>query len=178
MRRLITLVGIGLLLSAPALAIEPEYGPRQGDWELSAGGGTANDDEWTSATLGGNLTGNVGYFITDSLEAVVRNSLVISGARGTEKTAYIGNSRLAVDYHLPLGRFYPFIGANFGGVYGHVDASASGGPEAGVKYYTRPNMFLFVMGEYQWFVGDDASKLGNAYDKGMFLSTLGVGMNF
>jgi hypothetical protein len=178
MKRLITLVGIGLLISAPSLAIEPEYGPRQGDWELSAGGGTANDDEWDSNSLGGNLTGNVGYFVTDELEVLVRNSLIISGAAGTKKTAFIGNSRLAVDYHLPLGRFYPFIGVNFGGVYGHVDASPSGGPEAGVKYYAKPNAFLFAMAEYQWFVGNAASKLGSAYDHGMFLTTVGVGMNF
>jgi hypothetical protein len=34
------------------------------------------------------------------------------------------------------------------------------------------------MAEYQWFVGNAASKLGSAYDHGMFLTTVGVGMNF
>jgi hypothetical protein len=178
MKRTIILLGIGLLLSAPALAVEPEYGPRKGDWELSVGGGSANDDQWESKSFGGNLTGNVGYFYTDELEVLVRNSLIISGARGTDDTAYIGNSRLALDYHLPLGRFYPFIGVNFGGVFGHVEASASGGPEAGVKYYAQPNAFLFAMGEYQWFIGDAASKLGTAYDHGMFLATIGMGIDF
>jgi len=167
-----------LALATPALAIGPEYGPKQGDWELSGGGGTANDDEWVSSSVGGNLTGNVGYFVTDGLEVLLRNSLIISGARGSDKTAFIGNSRLAVDYHLALGRFYPFIGANFGGVYGHVEPAASGGPEAGVKYYAKPDAFLFVMSEYQWFVGGRKAKLGSAYDDGMFLTTVGIGIDF
>lgn len=178
MKRSIILFGITLLFSTSAFAIEPEFGPRQGDWEVSAGGGTANDDQWESGSFGGNLSGNVGYFVTDDLEVVVRNSLIISGAQGDKATAYIGNSRLAVDYHLPLGRFYPFIGVNIGGVYGHVDAAASGGPEAGVKYWARKNAFLYAMAEYQWFIGGPASKLGSAYDHGMFLTTIGMGVNF
>lgn len=178
MKRLIILVGIGLLFSTSALAIEPEFGPRKGDWEVAAGGGTANDDEWVSSSLGGNLSGSLGYFVTDDLEVGLRQSVIASGARGTNSTAYIGNSRLAVDYHLPLGRFYPFIGANIGGVYGHVDAAASGGPEAGVKYWARKNAFLYAMAEYQWFIGGGKAKLGDAYDDGIFLTTVGMGVNF
>jgi len=178
MNRSIILFGITLFVATTASAIEPEYGPRQGDWEVAAGAGSANDDEWVSSSWGGVLDGSVGYFVTDALEVAVRQAVIASGARGTKKTAYIGNSRLAVDYHLPIGRFYPFIGANIGGVYGHVDAAASGGPEAGVKYWAVSNAFLYAKAEYQWFIGGPASKLGTAYDNGMFLATVGMGMNF
>jgi len=146
--------------------------------EVAVGGGSANDDEWESGTVGGGLSGSVGYFVTDELEVGIRQSVIVSGAQGTKETAYIGNSRLAVDYHLPLGRFYPFIGANFGGVYGHVKPAASGGPEIGVKYWARRNAFLYAMAEYQWFIGSDKAKLGTAYDDGIFLTTVGMGVNF
>jgi len=178
MKRSIILLGIGLLLSTPALAIEPEYGPRQGDWEVAVGANSVNDEEWVSSTWGGGLTGSLGYFLTDDLEVALRQSILASGARGTKETAYLGSTRIAVDYHIPLGRFYPFIGANFGTTYGDVHPVASGGPEAGVKYWAVSNAFLYTMAEYNWFTGGSSSQVGNAYDDGLFLVTVGMGMNF
>jgi hypothetical protein len=149
------------------------YGPQQGQWEVTFSGNGSSDEDFDTNVFG--LSGSIGYYLTDDLLVALRQSLNISD-NGDDSTR--GSTRVALDYHFDLDRFRPFVGANFGGVYGDgINDTFAAGLEGGLKWYVKPEVFLFGMIEYQWLF-DDADDVNNTFDDGQWIYTFGVGFNF
>ena len=150
-----------------------EFRPREGQWEFTLNGvGNNNDDfEVGAFTVGG----SAGYFFTDNFELSVRQSASYSDLTGS---VWNGTTRAAADWHFDAAPVWPFIGANFGVVYGDtVDETLAAAPEAGLKWFLQDEAFLLAMAEYQFFF-DNASELGDNFDDGQFVYTVGFGLLF
>lgn len=153
-----------------------EFGPRAGDWEITLGGGGSNDKKFRGG--GFNVTGSLGYFFTDNWEAVFRQGFGWSDFGTASPSTWNGSTRAAIDYHFNLDRFRPFIGLNFGAIYGKGSSDTwAAGLEAGVKYYVLPRTFVFAMAEYDWTFRN-LRRADNQFDNGQFIYSLGLGFNF
>jgi hypothetical protein len=85
----------------------------RGPWELELSGSAVNGSKFNGVSAAANV--DIGYFILDQLEVGVRQSISYTDI-GVPK-ALDGSTRVAVDFHLPLGdqnQFVPFVGANLG----------------------------------------------------------------
>ena len=121
---------------------------QQGDWELTLTGNGLSDNDFdaTSLTVGG----SIGYFFTDQIEVGLRQT--ISLGRRLTTACFNGSTSVFGDYHFDLDRWQPFIGANFGYVYGDsLDDTFVAGPEGGVKYFVNNTTFIFASVQYQFF---------------------------
>jgi hypothetical protein len=166
-------LGLSLLaLNTPTFAQEV-FGPEAGDWEVTLGGGGASDKNFDSGAFA--LNGSLGYYFTRPLELSVRQSIAFADAGDSQ---WNGSTRLALDYHFDLKRFRPYIGVNFGGIYGDtVDDSFIAGLGAGVKHYVLEKTFIFAGMEYNWLF-KDTDRVDNNFDDGQFVYNLGIGFNF
>lgn len=150
-------------------------------WEITLGGRGTNDEHYTAG--GGQINGSVGYYLTEVVEIAVRQGVSYSddlpGAAGAE-TSEVWNfdTRIAIDLHLPMGDFVPYIGGNVGGIYGDSsNDSFAAGPEVGIKWYVKPDAFVHVGAEYEFFFEGDESP-DDAFDQGQVFYTAGLGLRF
>ena len=150
------------------------FGPQEGDWELIISGNGANDKDFDNGT--GAATFEVGYYILDEL--------IVGGRQGVGLTASEDDWNLSastsafIDYQFDLDRWRPFVGVSIGYLYGEdVEETFIAGPEAGVKYYVKPETFIYVRGAYE-FLFDSADDADNQFDDGRFVYGLGIGFNF
>ena len=151
------------------------YGPRQGDWEFTLGGSGSSDKDFDTGSA--SVNASIGYFLTEGLELSLRQGATFADS-GDGSDFWNGSTRGALDYHFDLDRFRPFVGGNFGGFYGDsVTETWAAGLEAGLKFYVKPQTFIFAMGEYQWLFKDSENADDN-FDDGRFLYSLGLGFNF
>ena len=82
---------------------------------------------------------------------------------------------MAGDYHLDLGRFWPFFGANLGYVYGEdVSDTWALGLEGGLKYFVNSTTFVLGRVEYQWLLDDDDEGFGD----GQWVYVVGIGFKW
>ncbi|MFT3867516.1 MAG: hypothetical protein QM715_03350 [Nibricoccus sp.] len=152
------------------------YGPHGGESDFMVGAsGTANrrmDD-----TLAG-LNFSLGHYFTNMQALVLRQTVNYSHPAGGDR-AWSGSSRLAFDQYLsPHSRWRPFIGVNFGGVYGDdVTETWAAGLEAGMKFYVRPRVFIEVMAEYAWYFRH-SNNIDDRFDTGHWNWSLGTGFTF
>jgi hypothetical protein len=162
---------LAALLVLPTIA-QAQF--EQGDKEFTLGATAANGNDFDGFSGGGNAS--LGYFLTDNLELSVRQSLSYTDI-GVDASLN-GSTRVAADFHFDLGKFQPFIGANFGYVYGDaVSDTFEGAPEGGVKWFVNSTTFIFAMAEYQFFF-DSADDADSGFDNGQFVYTLGIGFRF
>lgn len=152
------------------------FGPRAGEWEVTLGGGGSNDKNFRGG--GFNVNGSVGYFFTDNWEVALRQGFGWSDFGNGTSSSWNGSTRAAVDFHFNLDRFRPFVGLNFGALYGKGTSDTwAGGIEGGVKYYVLPKTFVFAMAEYAWTFRN-IRRADNQFDNGQFIYSLGLGFNF
>jgi hypothetical protein len=148
----------------------------RGPWELTLGGGATNGSRFNGFSASANA--GIGWFMNDNIELGVRQS--ISYTDIGPKTLN-GSTRVAIDLHFPLGdqgQFVPFIGANGGYVYGDsVSDTWEIAPEGGLKWFLNNTTFVYGMVEYQVFL-DRHSNVNNAFNDGVFVYTLGIGVRF
>ena len=161
---------VAALLMLPTLS----YGYfEEGDKEITLSGSAANGPDLDGVVISAN--GSFGYFVTDNLELGIRQSLTYSDLFGSELN---GSTRIAADFHFDLEAWQPFVGGNFGYVYGDaVNDTFEAAPEAGVKYFVNSTTFIFAMVEYQFFF-DSADDADSSFDDGQFLWSLGLGFRF
>jgi hypothetical protein len=161
--------------AALALFSQSSFGYfEEGDKEVTLSGSAANSKDFDGFVAGANAS--LGYFITDNLEVAIRQSLNYSDIG--VGSALNGSTRIALDFHFDLEALQPFIGGNFGYVYGDaVNDTWEAAPEGGVKWFVNSTTFVFAMAEYQFFFdeGDDAS---SSFDDGQFVYSLGIGFRF
>jgi hypothetical protein len=162
---------VAALLMLPSLS----YGYfEEGDKEITFSGQAANGPDWDGFVAG--ASGSIGYFMTDNLELSLRQSLTYTDI-GVDSSIN-GSTRVALDFHFDLEQLQPFVGGNFGYVYGDaVNDTFEAAPELGVKYFVNSTTFLFAMAEYQIFF-DSADEADAAFDDGQFLYTFGIGFRF
>lgn len=173
------IVALPLLASAQTAVTTPgTVDPTRttGESEFTIGGaGAANRD--FDNTFGG-VNFSYGQYINPTLMWNLRQSINYSNpdVGGTE---WNGSTRIALDLHLTArGAFRPFVGANFGGVYGDaVRDTWAAGLEAGGKFYVQPRTFVYAIVEYGWFFRR-ARSIDNSFDDGQFNWSVGVGFNF
>lgn len=149
---------------------------RKTPWEFSIGGAGVSNDELDAGAA--QLGASFGYYANEVVLLSVRQNGSFSDAGPSASDEWNGASRVAIDFHLPLGRVAPYAGANFGYVYGEtVSDTFVAGPEAGVKFYLQDDAFLQIGAEYQFFFDDDDS-LSSAFDDGQVLYGIGLGLRF
>ena len=140
--------------------------------------GTAfSSGDWDGVNIA--VNGSIGYFITDNLELSIRQSLGYSDVNvGSSGSAVNGSTRVAGDFHFDLEAWQPFVGLNFGYVYGDlVNDTFEAAPEAGVKFFVNSTTFILAMVEYQFFF-DSADDASDSFSDGQFIWSLGIGFRF
>ncbi len=148
---------------------------RAGDREFTLGGsGISNKDLDNSS---GGVGASLGFYLNDTLMFGVRQTINYANPSGDD-ASYIGSTRLALDQHLLTGRVRPFVGVNFGGVYGEdVTDTFVAGVETGLKFYVQERTFLYGLVDYAWAFRDSSDADDN-FDDGGFQWSVGVGFNF
>ncbi|MFA7430741.1 MAG: hypothetical protein WCZ23_11340 [Rhodospirillaceae bacterium] len=172
-----TALVLAAVLMAPGAALAQTVdfaAPRMGQWEATLSGSGSSDNDFDNNTIG--VTGSIGQYLHPNVLVGLRQTLNYSGTANDD--VFTGATRVFADYVLPLGRWQPYIGASFGGIYGEgVNDTFAAGPELGVKYYADANTFIFVQTEYQ-FTFQDARDADEAFGDGGFFHAIGVGFNF
>ena len=149
------------------------WGPEAGDWDFSISGNGTSDEDFDTNVFG--FAASIGYYFTEHFEVGVRQSLnfVANG-----ESAFNGSTRVFLDYNFDLDHWRPFVGGSFGGTYGDTVVDTwMAGIEGGVKWYVKPETYVFGMVEWLWFF-EDSDQVEDAFDDGQFVYTLGVGFNF
>ncbi|MFE8071960.1 hypothetical protein QQM79_12960 [Marinobacteraceae bacterium S3BR75-40.1] len=162
---------LACLLATPFM-VQAE--PQKGDGVFTLSGAGSSDKDFDAGAFG--LSFDYGKYFTDNATVGLRQS--VNFADSGDDSSWNGATRVFSDYHFDLDTWQPFVGANIGGVYGdEVDDTFFAGPEAGLKYYVKPETFVFVQGEYQFFF-DSADEAENTFDDGSFVYSAGIGFNF
>jgi hypothetical protein len=147
-----------------------------GEREFTLGGAGATNKDFDDSFGGVNFS--YGWYTSDTQEWVVRQAINYSNPSNGGQ-AWNGSTKIAFDQHFASrGALRPFVGVNFGGVYGdRVRDTFAAGLEAGGKFYVQPRTFLYALVEYGWFFrhGRDVD---NTFSSGQFNWSVGVGFNF
>ena len=169
----------GIVLSALALAAvvllpQSSYAYfEEGDKEVTLSGSAANGPDFDGFTAGVNAS--IGLFLTDNLELSLRQTVTYSDVFDTSLN---GATRVALDFHFDMEALQPFVGGNFGYVYGDVvNDTFEAAPEGGIKWFVNSTTFIFAMAEYQFFF-DSGDEADDSFEDGQFVYTLGIGFRF
>lgn len=152
------------------------FGPRAGDWEFTLGGSGLSNKDMDSSS--GGVGASVGVYLNDTLLLSVRQTVNYVNPNGGG-SSYVGSTRVALDQHIfASGRLRPFVGVNFGGIYGEdVTNTFLAGLEVGAKFYVQERTFLYALVDYAWAFRDSNNAADN-FDDGGFQWSVGVGFNF
>ena len=166
------------LLPAAASAQTPQVSTARtiGEHEITFGGAGGANTSFDN-TFGG-VNFSYGAYLSPTLLWSLRQSVNYSNP-DVGGTQWNGATRLAFDHHfVARGAVRPFVGLNFGRVYGDaVNDTWAAGLEGGAKFYVRPQTFVFAMAEYGWFF-KKARNADDAFSDGQINWTVGVGFNF
>ncbi|MCL5280059.1 MAG: hypothetical protein M1376_09150 [Planctomycetes bacterium] len=148
-KTIVALSVFGLLLPAAAFA----QGFSQGDKEVLLNGAGVSDKDFDNTIF--SVEGSLGYFFTRNIEAAVRQALAFTEVENAG-SSWNASTRGALDYHLDLGRFWPFVGGNIGYIYGDdVSDKWEAGIEGGLKFFVNTTTFILGMLEYDWFLNNN-----------------------
>jgi hypothetical protein len=155
---------------------DPGTPPAQGTLEFTLGGNGASNKDFDDSFGGINFS--VGQYLNPTSLVAIRQTVNYTNPNTGGKD-WAGSTRVAYDLHvMPRGRARPFIGANFGGIYGDgVRDSFAAGLETGVKFYVIPRTFVYAMAEYAWLFRQ-AKDINDRFDDGQFNWSVGVGFHF
>lgn len=144
--------------------------------ELTFGGSGGSNQNLSDSFAG--ITGSYGVYFNNEWLGSIRQSFNYHNPDGGS-TTWNGSTRVAADYHYTnLGAAMPFLGVNFGRIYGSsLRDTWSAGLEAGVKYYLQSRLFVFGMVEYNWLF-QRTRQLDNNFGDGQLYWTAGMGINF
>jgi hypothetical protein len=153
-----------------------DYDASPGAWEFTFGGNGASNKDFDDSF--GGLNVSAGYYLQNASVVVLRQSVNYANPNNAG-TAWNGSTRIAFDQHiLPRGIVRPFVGLNFGGVYGDsVNDTWAAGLEGGAKFYIVPRTFIYAMAEYDWFFRQ-ARNLTDRFSDGQWNWSIGVGFHF
>ena len=143
---------------------------------VALGGSAASNKEFDDSFGGINFS--YGWYTTDTQQWVIRQSINYANPNNAGQS-WNGATRIAFDQHLASrGALRPFVGVNFGGVYGdRVRETFAAGLEAGAKFYVQPRTFIYAIVEYGWFFRR-ARNVDDSFSDGQFNGGVGIGFNF
>ncbi len=182
MNKLKALLASSVLVVATAFTAQAQtnaryagFGPQMGDWELTLGGGGATNKDLDNSA--GSVNFSVGHFLSDTLSVSLRQSVGYSNP-DVGGSSWDGSTFVALDHHFGTGNLRPFLGVNFGGIYGdNTSDTLAAGIEGGLKLYVKEKTFVFALVNYAWTFNSSRG-LSNNFDDGAILWSLGVGFNF
>ena len=161
---------------ASAYRATDDYGPQKGAWEFTLGGSGGSNKALNNSLGGVNAT--VGYYLSNAFEVSVRQSGNYTNGTGSGGANYDGSTFVGIDEHFGTGRLRPFVGLNFGRLYGDTTNDTwAAGIEGGLKFYVQPKTFIFALANYAWTF-DNSNKPTDNFNDGAFLWSVGVGFNF
>ncbi len=133
-----------------AITNDYKYTPSADNLEFTLGGSGVSNKKLDSSAGGVNFS--IGQYLNDSLLVSIRQTVNYRNPN-TGGTAWDGSTLAAVDEHFGQSALRPFLGLNFGGIYGDgVKDTWAAGLEGGLKYYVQPRTFLFALAEYEWLL--------------------------
>ena len=172
LRRLFVVAALAMLLF-PVASRAQEL--NQGEWLLSINGSAFHGPDLDGVS--GGIGGDLSYMLTDQLELGVRQTINYSDLG--PGSAWNGSTRVHGDFNFDLGQWYPFVGANFGYVYGdNTNDTWAAGLEGGVKVFVNSNTYIFGIVEYQFFFDNDNDSTSESFSDGQFVYSLGIGFTF
>lgn len=149
--------------------------PDDGDIEVTFSAQAVNDEDFEVGV--GTINAGVGYYLSDGLEIVGRQSASFSDV-GPGADVWDGSTRVGLDYNFDTQPVIPYVGVLFGWVYGDsVDETLTAGPEGGLKWYVKDEAFIQLSVEYQFFF-DENDVVGDAVEDGQFVYGIGFGLKF
>lgn len=151
------------------------FGPQGGEWEITLAGSGSNDKDFETGSF--NIDVDASLYFSELLSAGVRQNV---GYVDTTTGGDAWNAATSVFGQMHFGDtpLRPFIGVSVGYLYGDgVNETFYGGPEAGLRYYVKPEAFLFGRMSYQFFF-ESGDEIEDQFDDGRFLYTIGVGFTF
>lgn len=139
-------------------------------------GGTGNNDRDFDIG-GGQVSGSVGYMVTDRLELAVRQAFGFS-ISNVANDNWSGATRGSLDYYFVDSDIAPYAGLSIGMVYGdEQDEDLVLGPEGGVKFFVKRDAYLDLRLQYL-FLMDARDSFSDAFSDGSFFWDLGLGLTF
>ncbi len=149
------------------------FGPQGGEWEMTLAGAGSSDKDFENG--GFNIEVDVSKYASELLSFGVRQNV---GFVDNAASSWNGSTALFGQVHFGDTPLRPFVGLAVGYLYGDdVTDTFFGGPEAGLRYYVKPEAFLFGRAQYQ-FLFDSGDEIDDQFDDGRFLYTVGVGFTF
>lgn len=168
MKNLLLMLALALTISLTAVAQ-----PTKGSVEMTLSGAGAATKDFDTSNFGLNV--GLGYYLTDAVEAGIRQTVNLDNLTGSALT------EVALDYnlHIPkLTRVLPYGGLTVGYAYGAKVADALQlGPEVGLKIYVHKNTFVNASIGYVWRFNSPGAFVDNA-SAGAFRYGVGVGFQF
>lgn len=152
-------------------------GPDAGDFEFTLTGSASNDGNFKQGAFG--VDASLGYYLTREVSLELRQGV---GFQDLGESFWSGSTRVAADYHFDLARFdlerlRPFVGVVGGAFYGEqIRDTGALGLEGGVKYYVKPDTFLYGRVEHHWLF--DGTTDDRVFGNRHMLYTIGIGFNF
>ncbi len=160
-----------LCLALPVGAFAQGF--NQGDKEILLNGAGVSENDFDSSVF--SVEGSFGYFFNKNIEGALRQSINFSSVEG-QGSSWNGNTRGALDYHLDLGRFWPFVGGNLGYTYGHnVTDTWTIGVEGGLKFFVNNTTFVQGRIEYDWLLNNDDNR---GFNDAEWVYVLGIGFRW
>jgi hypothetical protein len=157
----------------PALSVGDFFGPQAGEVELAFAAAGTNDRDFDGG--GFNLQSDLSYYFTETVSAGIRQGFELTSA---DESRWNADTALFGQYHFGQTPLRPYVGAAAGFLYGDdVNDTFYGGPEAGLRYYLKPETFLFGRVQYQ-FLFDSGDDEDDRFDDGRFFYTFGLGVTF
>ncbi len=160
-----------LCLALPATTFAQGF--MQGDKEILLNGAGVSDKDFDSTVF--SIEGSFGYFFTKNIEVALRQAVAATHVEN-EGSSWNAATRGALDYHFDLGRWWPFVGANIGYIYGEdVTDTWEAGLEGGLKFFVNNTTFVLGMLEYEWFLNNDDS---DGFNNGQWVYVIGLGFKW
>jgi hypothetical protein len=157
------------------VAVLPEAGPAPAPLLAGSLGGLygynfRDTDDDTSSQLAG-VEGRIEYLLTPNVPVSFEQALLYGFE--SEDDGLAGRSAVGIDFQGNLGALHPYVGANFGGVYGKgVQDGLVAGPEVGLKFDLTERLYLYGKAAYDYqFRNSD-------WDDGIVWGGLGLGGRF
>jgi hypothetical protein len=164
-----------LAQSRTSVPLPANYGPSNNDYEFTMGANGLSNKNLDNST--GGLSFSIGKYINDTFLTSIRQT-VSYNSPSTGSSSWNGSTLFAFDEHFGRGFLSPFVGLNFGGLYGQqVHDSWSAGLETGLKYYVKPHTFIFGLLQYEWLF-NKGSEIKSSFSDGQFIWSAGVGFTF
>lgn len=150
------------------------FGPQEGAWEMTIAGSGGSDKDVETGSFNADI--DLSYYFSELVSAGVRQNVGYIDTAGSNDW----NAATSVFSQLHFGDtpLRPFVGVSVGYLYGDgVNDTFFGGPEAGLRYYVKPETFIFGRASYQ-FLFESGDEIDDQFDDGRFVYTLGVGFTF